>query len=283
MPSRHKFLLVKVEAEQDHILEEEEEAHIEVEESTLQSQVEGATIKMQVKAQAKIKHKVRDDPIHFEDVVKEEKWVAEMEEAIEAIEKNDTWIDAYLLENGFNKCDGEPTLYIKESDGKILIVVLYVDDLILMGSDDFLVADFKEFMESEFGMTELASLRSFFGIEVKQTENGIFISQAKYVADILERFKMHNNKPAPTPTIMGFKLSKEDCSNNVNLTLYKSMIGNLMYLITTSPDMMYVVSLVLRFMETSKETHWQVEKRILRYVNGTKQYGILYTAIDETS
>ena len=68
-------------------------------------------------------------------------------------------------------------------------------------------------------MTNFGLLRYFLGIEVKQTENGIFISQAKYVTDILERFNMQNNKPAPNPTVMGWKLSKEDCSSNVNMTL----------------------------------------------------------------
>jgi len=120
-------------------------------------------------------------------------------------------IDYYLLDNGFNKYDGEPTLYIKESDDKILIVVLYLDDLIFTGSDDFLVTNFKEVMKSEFEMTDLGLLRYFLGIEVKQTENGISISQEKYAADILERFNMQNNKPAPTSTFMGLKLSKEDC------------------------------------------------------------------------
>jgi len=146
------------------------------------------------------------------------------------------------LKNCFDKCDGEPTFYIKESEGKILIVVLYVDDLIFTGSDDFLIVDFKQVMKSEFEMTNLALLRYFLGIEVKP-KIGIFFSQAKYAAEILERFKMQNNKSTPTPTIIGLKLSKEDCSSNVNLTLYKSMIGSLMYLTATRPDIMYAVSL----------------------------------------
>eukprot|EP00253_Pinus_taeda_P026863 PITA_26863 len=149
-----------------------------------------------------------------------------------------TWysrIDAYLLDNGFDKCDSEPTLYIKESDGHRSEVI----------------------------------------------ENGIFISQAKYVAELLKRFKMQNNKSERTPTVMELKLRKEDCNINVNPTLYKSMIDSLMYLIATRLDIMYVVSLVSRFMETPKETHWQAAKMILRYVNGTKQYGILYTTTSD--
>ena len=97
---------------------------------------------------------------------------------------------AYLMDNGFEKCDSKPTLYIKENGGKIIIVILYVDDLIFTESDDFLIVDFKAIMKSESEMTDLGLLRYFLGIEVKQTENGIFISQARYVAEILERFNM---------------------------------------------------------------------------------------------
>lgn len=81
-----------------------------------------------------------------------------------------TWyirIDAYLLDNGFDKCDSEPTLYIKESEGNILIVILYVVDLIFTGSDDFLITDFKQIMKSEFEMIDLGLLRYFLGIELK--------------------------------------------------------------------------------------------------------------------
>ena len=80
---------------------------------------------------------------------------------------------------------------------------------------------------------------------------------------------------------MGLKLSKEDCSKNVDLILYKRMVGSLMLLTTTRPDIMYAVSLISRFMEIPKETHWQEMKIILKYVNETKEYGILYSATDD--
>ena len=89
---------------------------------------------------------------------------------------------------------------------------------------------------------------------------------------------MKNSKPAPTPTVMGLKLRKEDFSSNVNMTLYKIIIGSLMYLIATRSDIMYAMSLVSRFMETPKETHCKTAKMILRYVNRTKEYDILYAA-----
>ena len=99
-------------------------------------------------------------------------------------------IDSYLMRNGFSKSDGEPTLYIKASNGKVLIVVLYVDDLIFTGNDKALIVEFKEAMKSEFEMTNLGLLKFLLGIEVKQMQAGIFISQEKYANQILERFKM---------------------------------------------------------------------------------------------
>lgn len=126
-------------------------------------------------------------------------------------------------------------------------------------------------------MTYLGLLRCFLDIEVKLMDDYIFISQTKYDSNILKRFNMRNCKPAPTLIVMGLKLSKEDCSNNVNLTLYKIMVGSLMYLTASRLDLMYASSLVSRFMETPKETNWQEIKITFRYVNETKGYGILFT------
>jgi len=88
---------------------------------------------------------------------------------------------------------------------------------------------------------------------------------------------MQDSKAAITPTVMGLKLSKEDNSKDFDPSLYKSIVGSLMYLTATRPDIMYAVSLISRFMEKPKEAHWQAAKRILRYVKGTKRYGIFYT------
>ena len=112
----------------------------------------------------------------------------------------------------------------------MFIVVLYVDDLIFTGNDNFPIGEFKVAMKNEFEMIDLGLLKYFLRIEVKQIHDGIFISQEKYAGKILERFKMQNSKAAPTPTAVGLKLSKEDSSKRVDPTLYKSMVGSLMYL-----------------------------------------------------
>eukprot|EP00253_Pinus_taeda_P035760 PITA_35760 len=177
-------------------------------------------------------------------------------------------IDSYLLENGFDKCEGGPTVYIKEKDGKLLIVVLYVDDVIFTSNDDYLIENFKAVMKEEFEMTDMGLLRYFLGIEVDQNKNGILISQVKYVNEVLDRFNMKECKEVITPTVMGLKLSKDNSSKDFDSSLYKSIIGSLTYLTATRPDIMFAVSMISRFMERPKEAHWQAAKRILRYVKG---------------
>eukprot|EP00253_Pinus_taeda_P024667 PITA_24667 len=157
-------------------------------------------------------------------------------------------IDSYLLENGFEKCN-----------------------------DVCLTENFKAVMKEEFEMTDMGLLRYFLGIEVDQNENGIFISQAKYLNEVLGRFNMQECKAAITPTVMGLKLSKEDNNKDFDPSLYKSIVGSLMYLTATRPHIMFAVSLIFRFMERPKEAHWQAAQRIQRYVKGTKRFGILYT------
>ena len=88
---------------------------------------------------------------------------------------------------------------------------------------------------------------------------------------------MQESKAAITPIVMGLKLSKEDNNKDFDPSLYKSIVGNLMYLTATRPDIMHAVILISRLMEKPKDSHWQAAKRILRYVKGTKRYGILYT------
>ena len=149
--------------------------------------------------------------------------------------------------------------------------------MIFTGNDDYLIENFKSVMKEEFEMTDMGLLRYFLGIEVDQNENGIFISQARYVNEVLGRFNMQECKAAITPTVMGLKLSKEDSSKDFDPSLYKSIVGSLMYLTATRPDIMFAVSLISRFMERPKEAHWKAAKRILRYVKGTKRFGILYT------
>ncbi|KAH9310047.1 hypothetical protein KI387_037958, partial [Taxus chinensis] len=140
---------------------------------------------------------------------------------------------------------------------------------------------FKSAMKKEFEMTDIGLMHYFLGIEVQQSKGEVFISQEKYASDVLKRFNMLNCKPTPTPVAIGLKLSKEDEGSFVDPTFFKRLVESLMYLMATRPDIMYGVSLISRFMESPKDSHWQARKIILRYVHGTRNHGILYSSLDD--
>ncbi|XP_038889278.1 uncharacterized mitochondrial protein AtMg00810-like [Benincasa hispida] len=153
---------------------------------------------------------------------------------------------------------------------------LYVDDLIYTGNDSIMFEEFKQFMMAEFEMTDLGMMHYFLGIEVIQSVVRIFINQKKYALEILDRFQMENCNSATTSIEPNLKLTKDHEGKKVNNTLYKQMIGSLMYLTATRPDIMYAVSLISRFMESPTKLHLLVAKRILHYLKGTPGLGILY-------
>lgn len=186
-------------------------------------------------------------------------------------------IESYFMKEGFKKCHYEHTLFIKTGKGgKILIVCLYVDDLIFTGNYEIMFAEFKKSMMLEFDMTDLGKMRYFLGIEVMQRSNGIFINQKKYTQEVLERFSMDKCNPVHNPMVPGFKLTKNGDGVKVDSTFYKKIVGSLMYLTATRPDVMFVVSFISRFMDCPTELHLQSAKRILRYLKGTIDFGVFY-------
>lgn len=186
-------------------------------------------------------------------------------------------IETYFLKEGFQKCPYEHTLFIKTEDGgKMLIVCLYVDDLIYTGNNIEMFGSFKKSMMAEFEMSDLGMMHYFLGIEVVQSSTGIFISQKKYVREILERFQKKDCNPVNTPSEYGMKLNKDNGGKKVDDTIYKQIVGSLVYLTATRPDIMHAVSVISRYMECPIEIHLLAAKRIFRYLQGTKDDGLFY-------
>ena len=131
----------------------------------------------------------------------------------------------------------------------------------------------------EFEMTDLGLMKYFLGVEVEKFRKGIFICQNKYSKYLLKRLRMEDCKPVPTPVETGTKLTKDDKGSDVNPTLFERLVGSLIYLTTTRTNIMRGVSLISRFMETPKDTHWSAGKRILRYIAETRDCGIMYASI----
>ncbi|XP_050125167.1 secreted RxLR effector protein 161-like [Malus sylvestris] len=152
----------------------------------------------------------------------------------------------------------------------------YVDDLIFTGNDELLFKQFKRSMMVEFDMADLGKMRYFLSIEVVQKTDGIFISQRKYAQEVLERLNMDQCNSVQNPMVPGFKLTRDEEGVGVDSTLYKQMVGSLMYLTATRLDLMFTISLISRYMEHPTESHLFEAKRILRYVKGTVGFGVFY-------
>jgi hypothetical protein len=153
-------------------------------------------------------------------------------------------LDKYLQQARFRKGSADSNLYIKVSQGNILLIEIYVDDIIFGSDDDRLSQKFAKDMQSEFEMSLLGELSFFLELQIRQSNEGIFISQTKYIREMLKRFRMEDCKPVITPMQTSCKLSKDDDSKSTDQRQYRSMIGSLLYVTASRPDVMQAVGQV---------------------------------------
>ncbi|XP_039117898.1 uncharacterized mitochondrial protein AtMg00810-like [Dioscorea cayenensis subsp. rotundata] len=188
-------------------------------------------------------------------------------------------LDTWFLSQGFHKSLTKHTLYKKSNKQfETLLVCVYVDDLICLGSAIEAVDQFKEAMKKEFDITYLGVMKYFLGLEVHQSGNGIHVSQKKYAKDLLRQFGMQNCKSVGVPMAQSTKLQLSDDAKSVDATMYRSLIGKLLYLTHTMPDLVYSVNLLSRHMAQPTKFQLGVAKHVLRYVAGTYDYGIQYNS-----
>jgi hypothetical protein len=154
--------------------------------------------------------------------------------------------------------------------------LVYVDDIIFGCTNESSFQWFSNSMQTEFEISMIGEMSYFLGLQVKQSSAGIFISQEKYLKEILKKFQMEDSSTVNTPMVVGCRLRKDDISPDVDQRTYRSMIGSLMYITTSRPDIMQVVGMVGRFQSAPKQSHLSVVKRIFKYMKGTMTYGLWY-------
>nr|GFB11409.1 putative ribonuclease H-like domain-containing protein [Tanacetum cinerariifolium] len=167
----------------------------------------------------------------------------------------------YLLKNGFQRGKIDHTLFIKKQKGNILLVQVYVDDIIFGSTNKDLCKAFEKLMKDKFQISSMGELTLFLGLQVKQMQDGIFISHDKYVAKILRKFGLNDGKSASTPIDTEKSLLKDPNGEDVNAHTYRLMIGSLMYLTSLRPDIMFSVYAYARFQVTPKALHLHTVKR----------------------
>ncbi|GJZ83315.1 putative ribonuclease H-like domain-containing protein [Tanacetum coccineum] len=174
----------------------------------------------------------------------------------------------YLLDNGFQRGKIDKTLFIKRHKGDILLVQVYVDDIIFGSTKKELCIAFEKLMHEKFQMSSMGELTFFLGLQVQQKKDGIFISQDKYVEEILKKFGFTEVKTTSTPMETQKPLLKDENGKEVDVHMYRSMIGSLMYLTSSRPDIMFAVCACARYQVNLKVSHLHAVKRIFSDYTG---------------
>ncbi|GJU59007.1 retrovirus-related pol polyprotein from transposon TNT 1-94 [Tanacetum coccineum] len=189
------------------------------------------------------------------------------------------WYDrlkAFLINHKYTMGLVDNTLFTKKRNSHIIIVQIYVDDIIFGSTCQELCDDFSKIMHDEFEMSMMGELNFFLGLQIKQLDDGIFFNQSKYIKEMLKKFGLENSKPIKTPMSSETKLTRDEDGEPFDDTKYHGMIGSLLYLTASRPDIMFSVCLCARFQEAPKTSHLEAVKRIFRYIKGTSQLGLWY-------
>jgi hypothetical protein len=185
-------------------------------------------------------------------------------------------LSRFLVKQGFKRGIVDTTLFTKEIDGDLFIYQIYVDDIIFGSTNDALSHEFATMMSREFEMFMIDELNFFLGFQIKQIDHGSFVSQDKYLKDILKKFDMENCKSNKTPMTTNVHLNLDVKGKPVDQSLYRSMIGSFLYLTISRSNIMFSVCLCARFQANPKESYLSALKRILRYLKHTPNIRLWY-------
>ena len=156
-----------------------------------------------------------------------------------------------MKSQNFVQGQSDHTMFIKKShEGKMVVLIVYVDDIILTGDDVEGIEELKKELSSEFEIKDLSQLRYFLGMEIARSRRGLVVSQRKYILDLLEETGMTGCKPSDTPIEFNSKLEEIKEGVPVDVGRYQCLVWKLIYLSHTHPDISFVVSLVSQFMHT---------------------------------
>lgn len=177
---------------------------------------------------------------------------------------------------GYQQSNADHTLFFKHCHGKIALLIVYVDDIVITGNDEEEMLRLKKMMSRSFEVKDLGNLHYFLGIEVAYSAQGIYLSQRKYVLDLLAETGMLDCRPASTPIEQNHRTTAES-GDPVDKYKYQRLVGRLIYLSHTRPDIAYVVSVVSRYMHDPRTSHLDAVNRILRYLKSCPGKGILFS------
>lgn len=193
-----------------------------------------------------------------------------------------------LLQSGFKKSHLNYSLFTKHINRRIVIILVYVDDLLITGDGDVLISDTKATLHQNFKIKDLGELKYFLGIEFARSKEGILLHQRKYSLALISDVGLAGEKPAGPPVEVNQKLTTSEFDHQFGLTndtlladpgAYQRLIGRLLYLTITRPDISFAVQYLSQFMHAPKTSHFEAALRVIRYMKKTHGLGILMSSI----
>jgi hypothetical protein len=186
-------------------------------------------------------------------------------------------IDGYLRSTGWTRSQLDPNLYFLKQGKTLTILLLYVDDLLIFGSDKGTVVNIKAQLGSQYKMKDLGLVNHYLGVDFIRTSDGkVFLHQQQYTKDLLRDCKVPPNAIEFIPLPVGHILEDDTKTPFVDLSAYCHIVGKLIFLCHTRPNISYAVGIVSQHMHAPQEAHWDSLQHILRYLNYTSDFGILY-------
>jgi hypothetical protein len=176
---------------------------------------------------------------------------------------------------GYKQLNGDHTAFYRHFGRRIAILAVYVDDIVVTGDDETEITRLNENLNKEFEVKDLGHLKYFLGIEVARSREGIVLSQRKYILDLLDETCMLGCRLVATPIDLNHKLCAES-GDPVNKESYQRLVGRLIYLCHTSPDITYAISVVSRYMHDPRSGHLDAVYRILRYLKSCPGNGMFF-------
>ena len=190
-------------------------------------------------------------------------------------------LSSALLSSGYHQSPSDHSLFVKNTAGSFTALLIYVDDVILTGDSMAEISSVKQFLDSRFCIKDLGDLRYFLGLEVARSKQGISLNQRKYALDLVADAGLLGCKPASTSMDSSSRLSKSQGEPLTDITGYRRMIGRLLYLTTTRPDISFSVHQLSQFLASPTSAHHQAALRILNYIKGTTGVGLLFPSTSD--
>lgn len=183
-----------------------------------------------------------------------------------------------LLKYGFSQKRSDYSLFVYSKNGISLRILVYVDDLIISGNSPAEIKIFKTYLSTCFYMKDLGFLKYFLGLEVARNSSGIYLCQRKYATEIVMETGLLGCQPAGSPIDQNHRLALAKGPELADPETYRRLVGRLIYLNATRPDLTYAVHTLSQFMKTPREEHWLAAIKVVRYLKGTLGQGILLRA-----